>query len=77
MISAIARSILLILLLGIASTIATRLQSRSTYAVKDSHLIPRRWTRLGPAPLLHIVQLQIGLRQSNFGGLEKHLYDGM
>lgn len=73
--SHITCNVLVILLLWIASAVCSDLQSRS-YAVKDSHGIPNRWTRVGPAPTRHTVQLQIGLRQGNFSGLEKHLYEG-
>jgi tripeptidyl-peptidase-1 len=73
--SHITCNVLVILLLWITSTVCSDLQSRS-YAVKDNHGIPGRWTRVGPAPTQHSVQLQIGLRQGNFSGMERRLYEG-
>jgi tripeptidyl-peptidase-1 len=49
----------------------------SQYTIKDSHHVPREWTRVGPAPAGHLIKLQIGLKQSQFGELERHLYEGM
>ena len=50
--------------------------SRSSYAVKDSHHVPRQWTRIGQAPADHVVKLEIALKQSQFDELERHLYEG-
>lgn len=51
--------------------------TRSAYAKKDSHPVPTRWRRLGPAPGEHMLHLQIGLRQSHFDELERQLYEGI
>jgi tripeptidyl-peptidase-1 len=50
--------------------------SRQTYAVKDSHPVPARWSRGERAPADHVIQLHIGLKQNNFNELERHLYEG-
>ncbi|KAI4250164.1 MAG: hypothetical protein L6R40_000336 [Gallowayella cf. fulva] len=50
-------------------------RSRSLYAVKDSHHVPRKWTRVGDAPPDHVVNLEIALKQSQFDELERHLYE--
>lgn len=71
-----ARSIHLAILLCAASSLASHLQSRATYAVKESHRIPNRWTNVGPANPLQEIELQIGLKQGNFGELQRHLYEG-
>ncbi|TAQ87393.1 hypothetical protein B7494_g4288 [Chlorociboria aeruginascens] len=47
----------------------------SSYAVKETHLIPRGWEKIGEAPGEHIVALQIGLKQGNFEELERSLYE--
>ncbi|KAA6407668.1 MAG: tripeptidyl peptidase [Lasallia pustulata] len=47
--------------------------ARTPYAVKDSHVVPRKWTRVGPAAADHRINLQIGLKQSQFDELERHL----
>lgn len=49
---------------------------RDTYAVKDKHHVPRLWKRIRPAPEQHVLNLQIGLKQSRFDELERHLYEG-
>ncbi|KAI1270798.1 tripeptidyl-peptidase 1 precursor [Xylaria sp. FL0933] len=49
--------------------------ARSGYSVKDSHYVPRGWTKVRRAPADHLLDLQIGLKQSNFAELEKQLYE--
>jgi tripeptidyl-peptidase-1 len=49
---------------------------RSDLVVKDFHRAPRAWTHLGPAPTEHRIHLTIGLSQSRFDELERHLYEG-
>lgn len=49
---------------------------RVGYKIKERHHVPRRWTRFGPAPAKHPIQLQIGLKQGRFGDLERHLFEG-
>jgi tripeptidyl-peptidase I len=55
---------------------ASPLRVRSPYSVKESHPVPRKWSRVGPAPEGHVINLQIGLKQGNFNELERHLYEG-
>ncbi|KAK0130194.1 hypothetical protein ONS96_000717 [Cadophora gregata f. sp. sojae] len=47
---------------------------RPQYLLKERHYVPSAWSRVGPAPADHLIQLQIGLRQSQFSELEKQLY---
>lgn len=49
--------------------------SYSDYTVKDSHHVPRSFSRIRPAPKDHIINLKIGLKQSKFDELERHLYE--
>ncbi|PNS16473.1 Protease KEX1 [Sphaceloma murrayae] len=49
--------------------------SASTYAVKERHNVPGSWTRLGAAEKSDLINLQIGLRQSNQGSIEQHLIE--
>ncbi|KAI1422464.1 tripeptidyl-peptidase 1 precursor [Xylaria sp. FL1777] len=49
--------------------------ARSGYSLKDSHHVPRGWAKVKRAPADHVLNLQIGLKQSNFAELEKHLYE--
>ena len=51
-------------------------RSRSSYAVRDSHHVPKGWTRVGQAPGEHMISLEIGLKQSQFDELEGHLFEG-
>ncbi|TAQ91387.1 hypothetical protein B7494_g311 [Chlorociboria aeruginascens] len=55
-------SVIFIALLA-GSVTSSPLQVRSSYAVKESHPVPRKWTRVAPAPENHTIQLQIGLKQ--------------
>lgn len=49
---------------------------RAGYSVKDSHSLPKRWSRTGPAPAAQMVKLHIGLKQDRFAELERALYEG-
>ncbi|KAI1183607.1 tripeptidyl-peptidase 1 precursor [Nemania serpens] len=49
--------------------------ARPGYSLKDSHNVPRDWTKVARAPASHVMHLQIGLTQSDFAGLEKQLYE--
>lgn len=47
----------------------------SPYAVKESIVLPRGWTREQAAPADHVIDLRIALPQPNFDVLERHLYE--
>ncbi|PQE10630.1 tripeptidyl-peptidase 1 precursor protein [Rutstroemia sp. NJR-2017a WRK4] len=51
------------------------IKARTPYAVKESHFVPPQWSRVGPAHEGSVINLQIGLKQSQFGELERHLYE--
>lgn len=70
-------SALVAFLLSVSSVIGSPVRTRSPYAVKDSHSVPRKWSKIGSAPSDHVIHLQIGLKQSQFDELEKHLYEGI
>jgi tripeptidyl-peptidase I len=46
------------------------------YSRKEWHPVPLEWTSIGIPDPLHTLNLQIGLKQSNFEELERHLYEG-
>lgn len=48
-------------------------KQRSAFAVKDSHHIPARWSHVGHPEADHTIALRIGLKQSSFSELERHL----
>jgi tripeptidyl-peptidase-1 len=52
------------------------IKARTPYAVKESHFVPPQWSRVGPAHEGSVISLQIGLKQSQFEELERHLYEG-
>ena len=54
----------------------TPLSLRSPYVVKETHLPPKKWKNIGPAPADHLINLQIGLKQGQFDQLERHLHEG-
>jgi len=70
-------NVLTILLLGANSVLGAETRLHSQYAVKDRHYVPKQWSRIGPAPADHLIRLQIGLKQSQFSELERHLYEGI
>jgi tripeptidyl-peptidase-1 len=65
----------LIIFTTLSTVFGSRLNSRP-YAVKERHVVPKKWTRLGRAPADAILELQIALKQSKFDELERHLYEG-
>ena len=67
---------LLVVLGAVTATFASPLRAQSEYWVKEHHNVPRKWTRIGAAPPHHVINLQIGLKQSRFDELERHLYEG-
>ena len=65
------------LLLAASASLASPVKSRSPYAVKETHFVPAKWNRIASPPADHLISLQIGLKQSQFKELERHLYEGM
>ena len=59
-----------------SSSVATPIQARSPYAVKDSHFVPPKWRQISPAPPYHNINLRIAVKQNKFDDLERHLYEG-
>lgn len=57
--------------------LGTPIQSRTAYAVKGAHPVPRQWKRVARAPKSQMIRLQIGVKQGQFDELERHLYEGM
>ncbi|KAF2877250.1 tripeptidyl-peptidase 1 precursor [Massariosphaeria phaeospora] len=55
------------------AVLAGPIRARSSYAQKETHFVPRGWTKLDRADGDHTIQLQIGLKQGNFGELDRHL----
>lgn len=63
-------------LLAAATVLGSPVRARSPYTVKDTHRVPMKWTKIGtPAPDQK-VRLTIGLKQSRFDELERHLNEG-
>jgi hypothetical protein len=70
------RSLACGLLLAAATVLGSPVRARSPYTVKDTHRVPMKWTKIGtPAPDQK-VRLTIGLKQSRFDELERHLNEG-
>ena len=69
---------LLLVLVATATAFASPLDHlRSSYAVKEVHHVPAKWSRVSSAPADHILNVQIALKQSQFDELERHLYEGI
>ena len=69
-------SVSLALLAASPTILSSPLRSRTEYAVKDTHNIPSKWSKVGPAPAHALLHLHISLKQSQFDELERHLYEG-
>lgn len=63
-------------ILAAQAALANSIKSRGPNAVKETHHVPRDWTKLERARGDHVIHLQIGLKQGNFDELERHLYEG-
>ena len=48
----------------------------SVYAVKETFVVPPSFERIGDAPENHRIRLSVGLKQSQFDELERHLHEG-
>ena len=57
--------------------LASPIQARSPYVVKETHFVPREWTKLDRAHGGKTIQLHIGLKQGLFDELDRHLHEGM
>ena len=69
---------LIVLALAIDASFGSPLQlhRRAGYEVKERSVLPPKWKRIAPAPADSSMIFSIGLKQSNFGELEKQLYEG-
>ena len=76
MLTHVFRSVSLALFVLTTSVLSSPVRIRSPYVVKDKHHVPNRWSNIGPAPADNLLNLHIGLRQSQFDELERHLYEG-
>jgi tripeptidyl-peptidase-1 len=61
--------------LSVQATFGSPVRTRSPYAVKEKHLLPRGWKGSIKPSRNHIVNLKIGVKQGNFEQLEKDLYE--
>jgi tripeptidyl-peptidase-1 len=71
----IKSAVLAAAILAFCDALATPV-SRSTYAVKETHFVPKEWTRAERAHGGKTIQLQIGLKQGRFEELDRHLNEG-
>ncbi|KAF2132361.1 tripeptidyl-peptidase 1 precursor [Dothidotthia symphoricarpi CBS 119687] len=58
-----------------AHALATPIQGRSPYVVKETHFVPQEWTKLERSHGTKTIQLQIGLKQGRFDELDRHLHE--
>jgi tripeptidyl-peptidase-1 len=65
--------------IGFLAAIATQAIAtpiaRSPYAVKETHYVPRDWSKLERSHGGKTIQLQIGLKQGSFDELDRHLHE--
>ena len=69
-------STLLTAVFAAQAALASPIRSRSPYAIKEEHFVPRGWSKVKRAEGNGRIQLQIGLKQSNMQGLIKDLHEG-
>ena len=59
------------------AVLGTPIRARTPYAVKETHYVPRKWTKVGSAAPGNMIHLQIAVKQGQFDELERHLYEGI
>ena len=69
-------SVLLTVAVAVQAVFGSPIKSRTAYAVKETHRVPRRWQKMGRAPADKMLNLQLGVKQGQFDELERHLYEG-
>lgn len=70
-------SIFLTVAVAAQAIFGSPIASRSSYAVKETHQVPRKWVKMGRAPAEKMLHLQIGVKQGQFDELDRHLTEGM
>ena len=71
-----ALTTLVSILVTAQAVVGSPIRSRTPYVVKETHFVPRKWRQVGEAADGSIISLNIGLKQSQFDELERHLYEG-
>ncbi|CAD0108409.1 unnamed protein product [Aureobasidium uvarum] len=66
-------SVLAFCLLFLDGAIAAPTSAGKSYAIKESHNVPRGWSKSGSVPDSHSISLHIGLKQGNQDELEQHV----
>ncbi|PMD63736.1 uncharacterized protein K444DRAFT_661139 [Hyaloscypha bicolor E] len=63
-------------MLGPISLVLLTLAAGALGSPVKTNFVPQKWRQAGKAAGGHVLHLNIGLKQSNFNELERHLYDG-
>jgi tripeptidyl-peptidase I len=64
-------------MLGPISLVLLTLAAGAFGSPVKTNCVPQKWRQVGKAAGGHVLHLNIGLKQSNFNELERHLYDGL
>lgn len=70
-------SVLLSVAIAAQAVLSSPLQNGARYSVKETHFVPQKWNKIGKPAEEFRIHLNIGLKQSNFDELERHLYEGI
>lgn len=70
-------SVLLTIAAAAQVVFGSPIQSRTAYAVRETHRAPPGWMKMGRAASEKMLSLQIGVKQGQFDELERHLNEGM
>lgn len=63
--------------LAVAQTaLAAQIKSRTPMMVKETHFAPSKFAKVGIPESDHMINLRIGLANTRFHELERHLYEG-
>lgn len=73
----LGKSVLFSIAIAAQAVFSSPVQKRSGYSVKETHFVPQKWNKIAKAADDFRIHLNIGLKQSSFDELERHLYEGM
>lgn len=70
-------TVFLAVLIAAQAVLGSPVQKRAGYTIKETHFPPQKWSKVGKAADDITIHLNIGLKQSSFDELERHLYEGI
>lgn len=71
----LSAALVALLELAAASVISRNNVESTSYAIKETHFVPRGWSSIGNPHPDQILDIKIGIKNKRFAELERHLYE--